>query len=261
MATQQTTEAQGYWDVPDGWEWRSIDNVAEIPPDNSKATEENLVSHEGTIPFIMSGDLKNTKDIKISRWTTEQALARLNIKPLEKDRILLARARAETVGRIGIFKGKAVHNRGVHAIVPRQDIENPIELDYLFYCFLAGAINSRIVEEVIVRGKSSIQKKHTKQVMIPVPSPAEQLWIVERIETLLDDVERTRALLQNTYQDIELFTRSPADQYTAVAANQDIQDQIVRMREQATRSEQLLNAVEQEILSEALRGNLFRERK
>lgn len=255
MAMQQTTETQGYWDVPDGWEWRPIGDIAVIPPDNSKATEENLSVHEGTIPFIMSGDLKNTKEIEISRWTTEQALAQYNIKPLEKDRILLARARAETVGKVGIIRGKAVHNRGIHAIVPLD----AVDLDYLFYCFRIEEINSRLVEEVIVRGKSSIQKAHTRQVMIPVPPLEEQRQFVERIDTLLYDVARMRSLLQETFQDVELARRSLKP--TTMSAQQDIPDSIGQMRAQITRIEQSLNDAEQEILRRALRGKLYRERE
>lgn len=257
MAVEQTTERPGYWDVPGNWKWLPIGEVVNLAPDNNNVTEEKLTSNEGDIPIIFSRDLKNTKEITSNRRTTQLLLDQINIKPSEEPRILLARARAETVGRVGIFKGKAVHNRGVHAIIPRQDI---VDLDYLFYCFRADEINSRIVEEVIVQGKTAIRKEHTRQVMIPVPSLPEQQRIVERIEILLKDVEQARALLQQTKQDIENVTHSVIGQNTTDTANQDdIGDQIARMRGQATQSEQLLKAIEQRILSEALRGNLYRE--
>lgn len=250
-------ERPGYWSVPDNWQWVPIGEFAEIPADSDDATEAKLASPEGTIPFIKSGNLENTKVIHVSTWTTEKLLNKYKIQPLERGRILLDRARAETVGRVGTFKGKAVHNRGVHAIVPDQ---NMIDLDYLFYCLRASEINARIVEEVIVQRKTSIQKKHTLQIMIPVPPVAEQRRIVERIEILFHDVERAGVLLQQTRQDITNVARSLVEQHAALAANQDIQDHLAHMRDHATQSEQLLKAIEQKILSDALRGNLYRER-
>lgn len=256
MATEQATEGKGYWEIPSGWEWRFIGDIADMAPDNDNVTEEKLVRNEGDIPVIFSGDLKNTKDIQVSRWTTQQDLDKFKIEPCEEPRLLLARARAETVGRIGIFRGKAVHNRGVHAIIPGP---NKIDLDYLFYCFREGEINSRIVEEVIDQGKSAIRKEHTRQVVIPVPPLSQQRQLVERIETLLKDAERMRVLLQETQQDIALVRSSLEKEVITDSTKQDIQEQIGQMNQQIRQIEQLLSNVEQRILSDALRGDLYRE--
>jgi len=258
VATEQATEKKGYWEIPSGWDWRQIGDIARMATDDDNVTKEKLVRNEGKIPVISSGDLKNTKDIQVSGRTTPDLLQDLNIKLWEEPRLLLARARAETVGRVGIFRGKAVHNRGVHAIIPDP---NQIDLDYLFYCFRERTINARIVEEVIVQGKSAIRKDHTRQVMIPVPPSAQQRQIVERIETLLKDAERMRFLLEKTQQDIELVRSLLEEEVITDIAKQDAQEQIERMSQQVRQIEQLLNNVEQRILSDALRGNLLREGK
>ncbi len=213
MAIEQTTEMQGYWDIPPGWEWRTIEEItggknnrANIVIGHASATDGKLTRIGGNIPFILSGDLEDTKEIDVKRWTTEGALDDNKISSRFRptaNRLLLALSWEGTAGKVGIFnKGKGIHNHSISAIVPQPEI---VYLDYLFYCFREKTISTHAIGEVTGEiKKTSVTEGLVRQVKIPVP-PAidEQRRIVERIETLLSDVQKGREHLTIMKKDAE----------------------------------------------------------
>jgi Type I restriction modification DNA specificity domain len=199
VTVEQTT-----WEIPPDWKWLTVEEITGVKrnKDNlvighASATDGKLTTIGGNIPFILSGDLEDTKEIEVKRWTTEEALDDNKISPrsrLAADRLLMALSWEGTAGKVGIFKGEGMHSHSIIAIIPQPEI---VYLDYLFYCFREKRINAYATGEVTGEIKrTSLRKGLVEQVKIPVPPDIdEQRRIVERIETLLRDVQTGRVHL------------------------------------------------------------------
>jgi restriction endonuclease S subunit len=191
------------WTVPDGWQWCSLSDVilgGEPEIGDAKATQA-LINDAGTIPLIQSGDLKNRKEIQTSNKITQSEAKKLNHLIRGKKRVILMAAARETMGRVGILDlaaGQTVAaNIVVQTITPNEDI---ILRDFLFYYFLLRHTRNYIQND-LAPGSTYIPPDITATARVIVPPLVEQQRIVERIEALIQDIERYQRLLEKKSED------------------------------------------------------------
>jgi restriction endonuclease S subunit len=174
--------------------FRSSDNktlgtILEIIMGHQNATEGKLAQVQGTIPVILSGDLKNTKHISIKNYTTSERLQaeKIERKLLTQERVLLALSWPGTAGKLGIFRGEAIHNKAVAALVPKE----PMNIDFLFY--MLKYMKYAITYEVNVDGKTSSTLKYLNSLPVPLyPSLQEQKRLADQLDTLFQQIEKER---------------------------------------------------------------------
>lgn len=194
MVWSGQAEVPGRWPTPANWRWCTLSDViinGKPEPGDARA-KENLINDAGTLTIIFSGDLQNTKEIQATNKITLKEAKTLKLKQFTGRKLLVAGAR-QTMGRSGILgKGQtATINNVVHIITPD---ERYILLDFLFYYFLLQQTRSYLQKE-LAPNSSSISPDIMATAKVVVPSLPEQQRIIDRIEALTYDLEKSRTLL------------------------------------------------------------------
>lgn len=199
MMEQKQVDISGNEQLPAGWQRIPLGNkkVFEHQKSNSKVVKA-LRSDDGTIPLILEGDLNNTKDVSINKFTTEAKLKLEKggvIKPVYKKTgtflMALARDKAGTVGMLTVEK--AVLNHAVFAVTPDPNILHP---DLLFYYFKNPSIRQYIKDNFMPSAGTYTPLAQLKQMKIPIPPLMQQEQLLRRINLLLQNVEEAQVRLQ-----------------------------------------------------------------
>jgi type I restriction enzyme S subunit len=178
---------QGPYDLPEGWKWTKLKNIAEIimgqsPPSITYNKEgKGLPFYQGKADF---GVLYPTPHV----WCSEPN------KIAEAGDVLIS-VRAP-VGPVNLCKERSCIGRGLAAIRPRNHVFNNF---FLFY-YLRSIENKWI-------GKGStfeaIKKKDLENLLIPLPPLEEQKRIVSRLDHLVSRAEEAKRLRKLAREEAE----------------------------------------------------------
>lgn len=152
----------------------------------------------GTIPWVKSGELRESVISETGEHVTEAALDETNIKLLPAGALLLAMYGA-TVGRLGILGIPATTNQAVCHIIP-----DPAQADtrYLFH-----SLQTRVpilLSRRVGGAQPNISQGIVRSLEIPLPPLTEQLRIAE----VLDRAETLRAKRRAALAQLDSLTQS-----------------------------------------------------
>ena len=136
----------------------------------------------GSIPWVKSGELRETLIMETEECITAEGLAESAAKLLPANTLLVALYGA-TVGRIGVLGIEAATNQAVCYIIPD---ERRADRKYIFY-----ALQSRVpvwLSQRVGGGQPNISQGIVKETKIPLPPLSEQ----KRIADILDKADAIR---------------------------------------------------------------------
>jgi type I restriction enzyme S subunit len=152
----------------------------------------------GTIPWVKSGELRESVINETEEHVTEAALQETNVKLVPAGALLLAMYGA-TVGRLGILGVEATTNQAVCHIVPDP---KAAEIRFLFHAL------SNQVANLVARGvggaQPNISQGIIKDLKLALPPLAEQ----RRIAEVLDRAEALRAKRRAALAQLDSLTQS-----------------------------------------------------
>ena len=152
----------------------------------------------GTIPWVKSGELRESVINETEEHVTEAALRETNVKLVPAGALLLAMYGA-TVGRLGILGVEATTNQAVCHIVPDP---KAAEVRFLFHAL------SNQVANLVARGVGGAQPNLSqgiiKDLKLALPPLAEQ----RRIAEVLDRAEALRAKRRAALAQLDSLTQS-----------------------------------------------------
>ena len=152
----------------------------------------------GTIPWVKSGELRETVITDTEEHVTEAALRETNVKLVPAGTLLLAMYGA-TVGRLGILGVPATTNQAVCHIIPDPKVA---EVRYLFHAL------SNQVANLVARGvggaQPNISQGIVKELALPLPPLPEQ----RRIAEILDKADALRAKRRAALTQLDTLTQS-----------------------------------------------------
>ena len=152
----------------------------------------------GTIPWVKSGELRESVINETEEHVTEAALRETNVKLVPAGALLLAMYGA-TVGRLGILGVEATTNQAVCHIVPDP---KAAEVRFLFHAL------SNQVANLVARGvggaQPNISQGIIKDLKLALPPLAEQRLIAE----VLDRAEALRAKRRAALAQLDSLTQS-----------------------------------------------------
>jgi type I restriction enzyme S subunit len=140
----------------------------------------------GTIPWVKSGELRESEITKTEEYVTDSALAETSLKLVPASALLVAMYGA-TVGRVGLLGIEATTNQAVCHIVP-----DPRRADtrYMFHALQQKA------EELIRQGVGGAQPNISQGVIKDTRIYLPQLDDQKRIAAILDQADTLRRLRQ-----------------------------------------------------------------
>jgi type I restriction enzyme S subunit len=188
-------------DLPNGWFVTTLENVAVW---GSGGTPSRKVAeyYTGNIPWVKTGDLGPKVLYNSSEFISESAVKNSSAKLFEKGSVAIAMYGA-TIGKASILGINATTNQAC-------GVGNPIygvTFSQFLYYFL---LNQK--DNFIAKGKGGAQPNISQTLIkeheIALPPIAEQKIIAEKLDTLLAQVDTTKARLDRIPKILKSFRQS-----------------------------------------------------
>lgn len=192
METEEVIELKERSTLPEGWDWRTMDEVSEVVGGATPKTSELENYEGGTIAWLTPADLSGYTDKYIeqgARFITKKGLESCSTKLLPKGTVLFT-SRAP-IGYVAIASREVCTNQGFKSFVLDNAQVTP---DYVYW-WLKGA---KSMAEEVASGTTFLELSTAKAKKLPIPvAPLlQQRRIVEAIELQLGRLDAAVARLQ-----------------------------------------------------------------
>lgn len=180
--------------MPEGWAWCRLGNIGKWQS-GTTPNKKNLDYYKnGTIPWLLTGDLNDGLVTEIPNYITAKALKETSLKINPIGSVCIAMYGA-TIGKLGILNTPATTNQACCVCYEFYGINNK----YLFY-FLKEH-KEEFIQQGFGGAQPNISKEKIVDTFIPLPPLSEQEYIVKSIETYfeqIDSLEENKYDLQTT---------------------------------------------------------------
>lgn len=173
--------------IPNTWKWVTLNDIS-VTSSGGTPNRKNSSYFNGNIPWVKSGELNYNTINETEEHISEEALAFSSAKIFPKGSLLIA-LYGNTVGRMAFLGIDAATNQAVASIT--SFLINP---KYLFYYLMASK------EDLLNKREGSAQPNISQKVLNEFPFPLapieEQNRIVDKIEELFSEIDRSIEILQ-----------------------------------------------------------------
>ncbi|UWM64768.1 restriction endonuclease subunit S [Enterobacter sp. CP102] len=187
--------------LPEGWVATTLQNIA-VWGSGGTPSRSHDEFYNGNIPWIKTGDLGPRLITEASEYITEAGVKNSSAKYFPKGSVAIAMYGA-TIGKTSILGIDATTNQACAVGSPIEDITSSI---FLYY-FLLNEKNA-----FIKKGKGGAQPNISQAVIkehpLSLPPYAEQKIIAEKLDTLLAQVDSTKARLEKIPQILKRFRQA-----------------------------------------------------
>jgi len=187
--------------LPEGWCVTTLDSVAEWGSGGTPSRKESSY-YDGTVPWVKTGDLGPRLLTESSEYISELGVQNSSAKYFRKGSVAIAMYGA-TIGKTSILGIDATTNQACGVGYP---IEGVTFSEFLYY-FLNNEKDA-----FIAKGKGGAQPNISQALIkahgICLPPLAEQKVIAEKLDTLLAQVDTTKARLERIPDIIKRFRQS-----------------------------------------------------
>ena len=195
----EQTEIEAPYELPEGWKWCRLGDVAEIARGGSpRPIEKYLTTAEDGINWIKIGDTeKNGKYI----FTTKEKIIKEGLSKtryVEEGDFLLTNSMS--FGRPYILKTSGCIHDG-WLVIKQCTAYNQ---DFLYYLLSSSAVFSQFVSLAKGSTVKNLKSETVRQVILPLPPTlAEQQRIVNRIESMFAKLDEAKEKAQNVVDGFE----------------------------------------------------------
>jgi type I restriction enzyme S subunit len=208
---------QVLYKLPDGWSWKKLSDLAKTTSGGTPS-RSNKDYWGGSIPWVKSGELGDSKVEKNEEFITELGLKNSSAKLFPKESLLLALYGA-TAGKLGVLTYDAATNQAVCCI--SQD-DRLLKRDFLRYYLLSQ--RKKIIEDSFGGAQPNISQAYVREIDIPTPPITEQTRIVEKLDALLTRIDTAIEHLQESVTLKSSLLQSALDgQFAAIADRMSIE--------------------------------------
>jgi type I restriction enzyme S subunit len=188
-------------DFPEGWVWTTIGEVAETTSGGTPS-REHPEYYKGSVPWVKSGELEDSKVTAVEEFITEEALDHSNAKIFPRGTPLVALYGA-TIGQTGILGIEAATNQAICAIFPQNDAFTPA-----FVIYWLQYQRPQLIESGAGGAQPNISQQIIRSFHFPLPPLPEQRRIVEAIETQFTRMDAAVAALERARANLERYRAS-----------------------------------------------------
>lgn len=184
--------------LPEGWVECELSELGNIVTGKTPSTKEPS-NFGGSIPFIKPGDLDlggyimNTADT-----LTEKGLSLVPTLPANSVVVTCI----GNLGKVGITAKKSASNQQINALIPSEKLN--VKFVYYQILTLKPWLESQSAATTI----AIVNKSKFSQAPFKFPSLAEQKIITEKLDTLLAQVDSTKARLEQIPQILNRFRQA-----------------------------------------------------
>lgn len=179
------------YQLPDGWDWKRLSELAKTTSGGTPS-RSNKDYWGGTIPWVKSGELGDSRVERNEEFITELGLKNSSAKLFPKESLLIALYGA-TAGKLGILAYPAATNQAVCCISPDDKL---LERDFLRYYLLSQ--RKKIIEDSFGGAQPNISQAYVRDIKIPTPPIVEQKRLTEKLDALLPRIDTVIENLQES---------------------------------------------------------------
>lgn len=186
--------------LPDGWAWTTIGQVARTASGGTPSRTRADFYGVG-IPWVKSGELGDGQVFETSEQITEAGLQNSSARIFPKGTLCIALYGA-TVGKLGVLGMDAATNQAVCGIF----LPDGLDRTYVFH-YLAS-MRRWLIDQGKGGAQPNISQEIVRAVPLPLPPPAEQRRIVEKIEELFSKLDAGVAALERVRANLKRYRAS-----------------------------------------------------
>jgi type I restriction enzyme S subunit len=191
----------GERELPVGWTCVQLNDAGNWGSGGTPSRKNSRYYENGTIPWLVIGDLNDGEVKESSTSITEEGLTNSSAKLIPSDSLLVAMY--GSIGKLGITTFPCTTNQAIAFCIPNDDL---ISLRYLFYA-LANA-----KPELIAKGQGGAQQNISqgiiKEHLIPLAPLNEQRRIAAKLDTTLAAVDACRQRLDGVADLLKRFRQA-----------------------------------------------------
>lgn len=188
-------------ELPNGWAAIALEELGSWGSGGTPKRTDSRFYSNGTIPWLVIGDLNNGVVTKAQTYITEEGLLNSSAKLLPPNTLLIAMY--GSIGKLGITGIECATNQAIAFCIPDQEI---IALRYLFHALK----HSR--DKLTAQGQGVAQKNISQTILkvhqIPVAPRREQSLIADKLDSLLTRVDTCRDRLDRASRIIKRFRQA-----------------------------------------------------
>jgi type I restriction enzyme, S subunit len=188
-------------ELPANWAFLPLENCGEWGSGGTPTRTNPLYYRNGTIPWLIIGDLNNGVVTRASTYITEAGLRNSSAKLLPINTLLIGMY--GSIGKLGITGIECATNQAIAYCKPNTDIAL---LKFLFYVLM----NSK--DSLLSQGQGGAQQNINQEILkrynIPLAPLNEQKRIAEKLDSLLARVNSCQSHLERVPQILKRFRQS-----------------------------------------------------
>jgi len=184
------------------WPVVKVGDVCSLMTGGTPKTSVNEFYDNGTVPWIVSGDVHKQEIFDCDKRITKHAVENSNARYLPKDSVLIAlNGQGKTRGTVALLRiNGATCNQSIVSLNPKDKDE--LFSDYLFYYLKSQYQNIRNITGD--KDRAGLNMPLIRQIEIPLPPLSEQ----KRIAAILDKADAIRRKRQQAIQLADDFLRA-----------------------------------------------------
>lgn len=186
--------------IPNGWALKKMPDVVKWSSGGTPKATEKSYYENGTIPWLIIGDLNDGVVTTSASKITELGLQNSSAKMIPVGTLLVAMY--GSIGKLGITGIECCTNQ---AIAYAKELKG-VSTKYMYYYM------SMMKSELISQGKGGTQKNISQTVLnsleVLVPPEKEQKRIVNKIEELFSELDSAVETLKKTKEQLAVYRQS-----------------------------------------------------
>ncbi|MBI0274406.1 restriction endonuclease subunit S [Hafnia alvei] len=184
--------------LPEGWEYSQLLKLGSIVTGKTPSTKD-INNFGGNVPFIKPGDLDKGGFItKTSDTLTESGL--LTVPKLPVNAIVVTCI--GNLGKVGITTKISATNQQINSFICNEN------LNFKFLYYQICTLKPWLENESSATTIAIVNKGKLSKAPIRIPSLAEQKTIADKLDTLLAQVDSTKARLEQIPQILKRFRQA-----------------------------------------------------
>lgn len=193
--------------LPDGWEWSTIGELAERVTKGSTPTSYGFKYQREGIKFVKTENIVESGKIQsITDYIDDETNRFLSRSILQPFDILFSIA--GTIGRVGIVQEHDVPANTNQALSILRGVHKKANFKYVFYFLKSPFVQKQALDSIVGVGRANLSLANVSGLKIPLAPLPEQERIVAKIEELFTQLEAGTAALERVQAGLKRYKAS-----------------------------------------------------